>query len=1051
MRQTKSLLFILLAIMLITPVIPIAFAMTEFVDNYQNESYIAIKDNMVRNSTYDAMELNYTMGVSVLSAPLQVREHDRSAYYPIMVYSLQATYLYVTSGTTSLGYSWWFFSVDRDWINDKYLRWRWAHSGYSQAHLQIYDGEYNRSSMVDFPNNAGILLKGNGFLGTLDTVSGTTETSDFQIDVSGGSEEKVTIFFLLSDSWTAQSMTLRLYWFEINEESGGSGPIMSWDMSTAGTTLTMEQTGTYNDYGRVDGGDIEDVYTGGYESEGFFYTTEVLNGISGSSQVLLTNSTLNGGTLSVAFSSDNETWVDHNNETGYDSLLGGFESFDLRDLDFTTMYMRYNFTRGGVDLTPRLYQIRLITIPDDVVDNYENEDYVAIKDDMIRNSTYNDMELNYSEAIVRIKLYQNSTASASFQYREHRIWGGTGYTWSAQGYTANDWREGITPSIYKIACWSFITVDREWLDGKYVRFRWYKWGIGFSGGNAYTFPMFRIYDGEYNRSSMTDFPIGSQPLEKGSGGLMYSKHRGGSDVNFWYLEDVLVDVSSGNQSYCTLMWGNYDYSTLGKFGLIIDYIQINTASGGSGNLWTTDFESAVHNIFFEIGAPLGGTWDDYGLHNQTEGYSSGGYQADGFFYTSEFLDGISGTTLDLLTNSTMTEYEIITVEFSLDNATWVDHNNVSGYDTLVTGYDAIDLRDFNGTTVYMRFNFTRGADILSTPRLYQIRLLYDGAVVVVNIPVITTIVFNTTVGGEGCSVLGIFTDVEGLSGYIFWNNASAAPGGTNSSFTSLTGTLDSALENITLPSGGTKVSVRYFVNDTGNNWAIYLVIISELNNTVAGEGCGITGDFTDSDGLSGYIFWNNATSPPGGVNSSFTSLGGTSDSALENITLPSSGTRVGLRYYLNDTTDDWMITSVVAFPTADPVPNLPAVDEIEFNTTIAGEVCGISGDFSDVEGLSGYIFWENATNPPGGVNSSFTALAGVSDSALEDIALPSADTKVGVKYYVNDTDNNWAVDTLIIFPSGESIGVGVRRRGGDTLIIVSILLAAVVIGMKKIW
>lgn len=97
--------------------------------------------------------------------------------------------------------------------------------------------------------------------------------------------------------------------------------------------------------------------------------------------------------------------------------------------------------------------------------------------------------------------------------------------------------------------------------------------------------------------------------------------------------------------------------------------------------------------------------------------------------------------------------------------------------------------------------------------------------------------------------------------------------------------------------------------------------------------------------------------------------------------------------------------------------NIPQIDAIEFNTTIAGEICGVTGKFSDVEGLAGYIFWNNATSPPGGVNSSFTALAGVSDSAIENITLPSSGSKLGVKYYVNDTDGNWAVDTLIIFPT----------------------------------
>jgi len=308
----------------------------------------------------------------------------------------------------------------------------------------------------------------------------------------------------------------------------------------------------------------------------------------------------------------------------------------------------------------------------------------------------------------------------------------------------------------------------------------------------------------------------------------------------------------------------------------------------------------------------------------------------------------------------------------------------------------------------------------------------------VNVPQIDRIEFNTTVTGELCGISGDFSDVEGLSGYIFWNNATSPPGGVNSSFTALAGTSDSALENITLPSSGTKVGVKYYVNDTDGNWAVNTLIIfptapidvpqvnypaiNEIvfNTTIAETICEIYGAFSDAEGLSGYIFWNNATSAPGGVNSSFTALTGVSNSTLEAVTLPVSGTQFGVAYYVNDTDGNWATDTLIIFPTAAvdaPQVNYPVIDVIKFNTTIAGDRCGVYGAFSDVEGLSGYIFWNNATSAPGGVNSSFTALAGTSDYGIENITLPISGTLLGVKYYVNDTDNKWAVDTLVIFPT----------------------------------
>lgn len=932
MKRSKAPVSVLIIIMLLAQTIPIVRAVTQFVDDYENEDNIAIKSNIVRNSTLDAMQLNYTSGSVVIEAPFQIREHDRSAYYPIMVYSKTATYLQCASGTTSLGYSWWFVVCDTSWLHGKWFRVYWYDTGYSYQRVRLYDGSYNRSSMVDFPNNAGILLKGNGFLGDVCTVDNALETDDVQLDTSGASLDQVTLFFLLSDSWTAQVMTLRVYWFEINEGSGGSGNIFSWDFSTAGTTLTMEQTGTYNDYGRLDGGDIDDIISGGYEEEGYLYTTEVLSGISGRSTVLLTNSTLNNGEISVAFSSDNSTWVNHNNESGYETLAGGYESFDLRDLNFTTLYMRYNFSRGGLQLTPYLYQVRVITIPDEFVDDYTNEDDVAIKEDMIRNSTLNVMELNYSTANIMIKEYQNTSAvSGAFQWRQHRIWGGSPPQQYLE-FVTNAFREACgVVSSYRVAQWFFITVDREWLDGKYVRFRWYKWAIGFTGGVDYTWPRFRVYDGEYNRSSFDDFPVSAVPVTKGSGGLVLDVWQQGY-APAWYVRDFLIDTSSCNQTWVTLMWADWDYHTSLRLGVQVDYIQINGASGGASNIWTSDFDVADHNLVLE----LSGSYNDYGLFNATEGYSSGGYETDGYFYTSEVLDGLDGNSLDLLTNTTL-DSGVITLEFSVDNSTWVDHNNQSGYETLTGGYESFDLRDLNVTTLYMRFNFSRGG-VLQTPRLYQIRALYEGEVVIItNLPHVDAIIFNTTVGGRVCGVYGVFSDVEGLSGYIFWNNASSPPGGVNSSFTSLSGTSDSALENITLPDVDIVVAVRYYVNDTSDNWAIYIIDI-DFNETVEGEGCEVLGTFVDEDGLSGYIFWNNVTNPPTGVNSSFTSLTGTSDEARENITLPTGGSVVAVRYFVNDTENNW-VTTLVSFPAADPIVNVTGT-WVDYNFTSISTVVG---------------------------------------------------------------------------------------------------------------
>ena len=96
-----------------------------------------------------------------------------------------------------------------------------------------------------------------------------------------------------------------------------------------------------------------------------------------------------------------------------------------------------------------------------------------------------------------------------------------------------------------------------------------------------------------------------------------------------------------------------------------------------------------------------------------------GYAAIGTYYTVNVLGG--DPAIAILYNLTIPAGGGATMEFSIDNVTWVDHNNQAGSDTLFAGYEALDLRDiYNGTT-YRRVNMTSdGAD---TPRMWQERFV----------------------------------------------------------------------------------------------------------------------------------------------------------------------------------------------------------------------------------------------------------------------------------------------------------------------------------------
>lgn len=363
----KNIMTMGLIILLLTSVLFLAHgnALSEFTDDYENENYVASKTNVVRNAVLDAMELYYTALTVMTDSVIQVREHNiysNPSYNPVWTFSKidVGENLRQYSNDASMGAGYIMLVVDRNFIDGKYLRFNWeGRNEFSKTAQKVflYDGGYDRSNNIHFPNGANKLLMGNGLIQTIASpLAGTTwtRTDDVLIDASGGVLDNVTIFWQLNDAWNTIWVRMDVNWIEVNTGAGGIGNLFTEQLNG---TLTMELTGTLGDYGRVDS-DVLPYHSGGYTS-GNFYTTEVLSSINGSSIVLLTNSTLDGE-ITVEFSSDNNTWLDHNGVVGSDNLIAGNESIDIRDLSYDTLYMRYNFTSGSPSQTPRLYQIRVI-------------------------------------------------------------------------------------------------------------------------------------------------------------------------------------------------------------------------------------------------------------------------------------------------------------------------------------------------------------------------------------------------------------------------------------------------------------------------------------------------------------------------------------------------------------------------------------------------------------------------------------------------------------------------------------------------------------------
>jgi len=194
----------------------------------------------------------------VQTIQFSLREHKTGASDPSWVFSKPSLSICrAASGTSSIGNAYMFFNVSREYIHGKYIRITWQ-GDYTYAswgsRVYVYDGSYDRSSDVDFPSGAGMLLKSTGLLQTGRTRTGDfgPVTEEFLVDVSGGVLPNVMIMIYSRDAWGSQSGWIQVDTVEINSGAGGSGVLYRGSFNDS---ITMERTGTTGDYGYISEGE----------------------------------------------------------------------------------------------------------------------------------------------------------------------------------------------------------------------------------------------------------------------------------------------------------------------------------------------------------------------------------------------------------------------------------------------------------------------------------------------------------------------------------------------------------------------------------------------------------------------------------------------------------------------------------------------------------------------------------------------------------------------------------------------------------------------------
>ncbi len=183
---------------------------------------------------------------------------------------------------------------------------------------------------------------------------------------------------------------------------------------------------------------------------------------------------------------------------------------------------------------------------------------------------------------------------------------------------------------------------------------------------------------------------------------------------------------------------------------------------------------------------------------------------------------------------------------------------------------------------------------------------------------------------------------------------------------------------------------------------------SSINSTEAGKPTNFTLDWTDDNGLSGYIFSTNNTGR--WFNTSFTSFSGTANTAWYVTTLNDTvEALVQWRFYANDTSNNWNTSQIYDTITTFVETEPPKYFDISTNSTLAGTAVLFSLKWTDNIGLDkGILSLDNCTG--NFVNQTWQNLSGTIDWLNDTYIINSTlGCTIRWKAYTNDTCNNWNV------------------------------------------
>jgi hypothetical protein len=346
-------------------------ALGQFVDSFENDDNVSIAYQVINNVTLEVMELNTTALILEYENYTTFTEIDEDGDITVLDYDIT----FDTMRRDAISRVQYDYGVD--YFNE------FQHEvDVNITDVEAGDVSDRSSPMVWCVANAlgqyvGVVSASDSISVWINQVGSTDDKYQLQITWREGGvlqDQSIGIVRNVNDEiYLVVNRTDNDFWLKVYSDSLRSVLNETLTIDNISTTkfryfYGLMNVGSGNDPADHASGTISNLwfggYVGGYYLSGYFVTTNYMNNtiVNGTTLVLQTISKIPANTqIQVQFSEDNSTWLNANGVVGGTSLNNGLDTIELRILNYSVIFFRYNFSTTDNSITPYLNQSKLIT------------------------------------------------------------------------------------------------------------------------------------------------------------------------------------------------------------------------------------------------------------------------------------------------------------------------------------------------------------------------------------------------------------------------------------------------------------------------------------------------------------------------------------------------------------------------------------------------------------------------------------------------------------------------------------------------------------------